>query len=190
MRKIKLILSVLILSVFSTLSFGQTIDGITLGKTETEVVNKLIAKVFKLSEKMSPVIKKYEGRLSNGDNVDIIIVLTPKTKLVWKLVLSKKAYSWSSAKSMFDTYKDKLVKKYGPSTNDYRIFTSPYYDGDGYEMLSLYSDKCIWRSYWESLSIDIKSFEYNEAEIRISYENPEASKINETEKEELDNKTF
>ena len=69
MRKIKLILSVLILSVFSTLSFGQTIDGITLGKTETEVVNKLIAKGFKLSEKMSPVIKKYEGRLSNGDNV-------------------------------------------------------------------------------------------------------------------------
>ena len=47
MRKIKLILSVLILSVFSTLSFGQTIDGITLGKTETEVVNKLIAKGFK-----------------------------------------------------------------------------------------------------------------------------------------------
>jgi len=28
------------------------------------------------------------------------------------------------------------------------------------------------------------------AEIRICYENPEASKINNTEKEELDNKTF
>jgi predicted Zn-dependent protease len=55
-------------------------------------------------------MKKYEGKLSNGDNVDITIVSTPKTKLVWKLIISKKTYSWDGAKSMFESYKDKLIK--------------------------------------------------------------------------------
>jgi hypothetical protein len=187
MKKIKLILGVLLLS---TLSFGQTVDGITLGKPENDVTSKLIAKGFKLVERITPTMKKYEGKLSNGDNVDITIVSTPKTKLVWKLIISKKTYSWDDAKSMFESYKDKLIKKYGAATDDYRIFKTPFFDGDGYEMLSLYSDKCIWRSYWETLLIEIRSFEYGVAEIRICYENPEASKINNTEKEELDNKTF
>jgi hypothetical protein len=190
MKKIKLILGVLLLS---TLSFGQTVDGITLGKPENDVTSKLIAKGFKLVERITPTMKKYEGKLSNGDNVDITIVSTPKTKLVWKLVITAYAYSWSSAKSTFENYKDKLVNKYGNSpSNNYHFFSTPYFEGDGYEMQALYKDKCTWYSSWDSptISIEIKSFKYNVADIRISYENEKASEINKIEKTEIDNKTF
>ena len=191
MKKTKLILVFLLL--LSNLSFGQTIDGITLGKTEKEVISKLISKGFKLINTPTKTQKIYKGKLSNEDDVEITIVSTPKTKLVWKLVITAYAYSWTSAKSTFENYKDKLINKYGNSpSNNYHYFSTPYFEGDGYEMQALYKDKCTWYSSWDSptISIEIKSFKYNVADIRISYENEKASEINNTEKAEIDNKTF
>ena len=190
MKKTKLILVFLLL--LSNLSFGQTIDGITLGKTEKEVISKLTSKGFKLINAVSKTQKKYKGKLSNEDDVEITIVSTPKTKLVWKLVITKYAYSWSSAKSTFNNYKAKLVNKYGDSTLDYHYFSTPYFEGDGYEMQALLNDKCTWSSSWDSpvIRIEINSYKYDVATIRIHYENPEASKIDDIEKAEIDNKTF
>jgi hypothetical protein len=186
----KLLLGALLL--LSTLSFSQTIDGITLGKPFTQVVSILTSKGFKPTEPSSPTIKSYLGRLSNGDDVKIMIVITPKSKLVWKLIISKDVYSWRQAKSTFDTYKEKLVNKYGPTTKDYTFFSEPYYDGDGYELQAIEMDKCTWFSYWETpnITIQIKSFKYNAASIWISYENNEASEVNTKEKAVLDGKTF
>jgi hypothetical protein len=190
MKKIKLILVFVIF--LSNLSFGQTVDGITLGKTEKEVTSKLISKGFKLIDVVSKTTKRYKGKLSNGDDVIINILSTPKTKLVWKLIIKTYAYSWPSAKSTFDNYKAKLVNKYGDSTIDNHYFTTPYFEGDGYEMLALYKDNCTWSSSWYSplIRIEINSFKYDVAEIWISYQNEEASEINNIEKAEIDNKTF
>lgn len=191
MKKTKLILVLLIL--FSNLLFGQTIDGITLGKTEKEVISKLISKGFKLINTPTKTNKRYKGKLSNEDDVEISILSTPKTKLVWKLIIETYAYNWPNAKATFDNYKAKLVNKYGDSlSNNYHYFSTPYFEGDGYEMQALYKDKCTWYSSWDSptISIEIKSYEYGKAEIWISYENEKASEINNTEKAEIDNKTF
>lgn len=190
MKKTKLILVLLIL--FSNLLFGQTIDGITLGKTEKEVISKLISKGFKLINTPTKTNKRYKGKLSNEDDVEICILSTPKTKLVWKLIIETYAYNWPSAKATFDNYKAKLVNKYGDSTINNNYFTTPYNEGDGYEMLALYKGNCTWSSSWYSpfIRIQIRSYEYGKAEIWISYENEKASEINNTEKAEIDNKTF
>jgi hypothetical protein len=126
MKKIKLILVFVLF--LTNLSFGQTVDGITLGKTEKEVISKLTSKGFKLIDIPTKTQKRYKGRLSNGDDVELTIVSTPKTKLVWKLMITTYAYSWSSAKSAFDNYKSKLVNKYGDSTTDHHFFTTPYFE--------------------------------------------------------------
>ena len=190
--KNKKIILIFVALLLNTLTYGQTIDGITLGKTEKEVISKLISKGFKLINTPTKTQKIYKGKLSNGDDVKINILSTPKTKLVWKLIITTYAYSWPSAKSTFDNYKAKLVNKYGDSTTDNHYFTTPYYEGDGYEMLALYKDNCTWSSSWYSplIRIEINSFKYDVAEIWISYQNKEASEINNIEKAEIDNKTF
>jgi hypothetical protein len=61
-------------------------------------------------------------------------------------------------------------------------------------MLALNLDKVVCLYNWNipggSILLEITSVKYGEAEIRISYEDEEVTKINTEEKSQIDNNTF
>lgn len=100
----------------------------------------------------------------------IFVLGTDKTGLTWKIaVFFEKETNWSTLKYKYNQFKDQLTKKYGSCTS-YDSFSSPYTEGDGYEMSAISLDKCNYSSFWMledgSISIEINK----DAEIIISYE--------------------
>lgn len=130
-----------------------------------------------------------KGQFANED-CGIFLLPTPQTKTIWKVavIFDKKYTSWSSIKTDFNEFKDLFVKKYGKLTHDYHFFSSPYYEGDGYEMSALELDKC---RYWASFTmpegyISIKLI--SPGQIALGYEDKvnSALETKESEKRALD----
>jgi len=184
----------LMMCLATTVSFGQTFNGIELGKNLVQTQLELKNKGFVLL-KNSGNVYQYSGKVGS-DNVEVYIVCTPKTKTIWKLQVEiDKSYSWFSAKNSFDKYYGILSEKYGQSKDDYKFFSSPYYDGDGYELQALYVDKCFWTSAWNdtnqnTISLELVSYERGISLTLISYENKIGVELKITEQNEIDNKTF
>lgn len=177
-KNMKKLLVALLLSTTSTL-FSQSFNGVDVGMSLKKTDSTLKTKGYSLdygSDKIqTDNIKTYKGKL-NGDDINIIIVLTKTTNLVWKLVVEvKKSYDWYSSKNNYMTYKEILTEKYGQPTDDYHFFSSPYYEGDGYEMSAIYRDKCNYFCGWDkgdyNISIRIHSNKIGSSLIRVIYEN-------------------
>lgn len=99
-----------------------------------------------------------------------------------------------SAKSSYNRYKEILSNKYILS-NEYMFFSSPYSEGDGYELSALYKDKCRFKSFFKdsldnNISLELISFKYEVVNTVIQYENKIAADLNKKEKVEIANKTF
>ena len=41
-----------------------------------------------------------------------------------------------------------FTKKYGEPKDHFEFFSSPYYEGDGYELQALRKEKCNYISFW------------------------------------------
>jgi len=113
-----------------------------------------------------PQIKYFTGRFLN-EKCEILVVLTPKTQIVWKIVVRMpEQYSWFSLKDEYTTIKNDLIKKYGEPEKEYSFFSSPYYEGDGYELSASKNDKCTYDAFWNNGVFIGISF----AQVKICYE--------------------
>jgi hypothetical protein len=174
---------------------AQTFNGIEVGQSFAKTKEQLQAKGYVEVSSSDPVIKEYRGTV-NGLSCKIIVVLTPTSKLVWKLVFqSFPVESWSSAESEYEKYKSIIAAKYGEPKNHFEFFSSPYKKGDGYELQALSRDKCTYRSYFKdssdnNVAVELKSLNYGEAAIWISYENKEGVAKYKSEKSAIDKETF
>lgn len=178
----------------SITSFGQIFNGIEVGKPLDETKNTIKNKGFIFLKNLSDDIAQYSGMI-NGESVVISIVSTPKTKIVWKLnVKISTRYDWNSIKNEFYKYSKTLTDKYDEPKNKYEFFSSPYKEGDDFEMLAIKSNKCNYYYVWVfekySIGLQIVSTKYGEAYINISYENDYATTINDVEKGEINKRTF
>mgnify|MGYP003654111450 CR=1 FL=1 len=128
-----------------------------------------------------------EGKMGSTD-IELNLVASPTTKTVWKfIVYLPKNDSWYSIKNEFNDYRKTLIAKYGEPSKDYNFFSSPYKEGDGYEMNALVLGKCTYFSFWnDNMVLSISKFK----QISISYENPVNSKIDDDEKERIKQKSF
>lgn len=190
MRKIILLVAI---ALISNLTFGQTVNGIELGKPLSETIAKVKAKgfVFQSSEAS---YTSYNGKIGN-EKVNLTIYFTPKTKTVWKmlLVMLTPHKSWGSTLSDYNRYKKILVEKYGEPSDDYHFFSSPYYEGDGYEMQALYNEKCTYSAYFNLPNGNFASVSIGKGYsglIAIDYENGVAGDLRDQEKSDIDNKVF
>jgi hypothetical protein len=182
-----------LLFLWSTISFSQTIEGITLGKSKKEAESVLQKKGFKLDEVIEKVIRVYKGNLMYNDVYEngtlkpakIIIVHTPKTELVWKLVEYKMAYTWRTAKDLYYEERGKLIGKYG-IPDDEESFIAENYEVYGKEMQAFYDEKTDYYCKWtgNNVEISIVSLKLDELIIKIEYLNPETARIFEKENEE------
>ncbi len=149
----------------------------------TNFVNKLKNSGFsliKLNGNSATMTGKFTGK-----DCEIFVTASTKTNTVYKVsVYLPKETSWYSAKSTYQSYKEQYQQKYGVPTNSYEFFSTPYYEGDGYELQAVRLEKCTYFTYWElelgNIAVEISEFE----QIKLSYEDKLNINIARKEKEE------
>ena len=177
-------------------SIAQKFNGVECGKPLNETVAAFLAKGF-VKEQSDPK-KPYSVNLVgdiNGVKHDVYVLASKKTKIVWKFaVLLPASSSWSMSKSEFLKYKEIFIKKYGEPASCINLFSSPYEEGDGSEMLALKNDKCTYSCYFVdevgSYAIILRSYKYGEAQVVLHYENTIASKLDDEETSEIEQNTY
>lgn len=176
---------------------AQKFNGVECGKPLNETVAAFLSKGF-VKEQFDPKDPSYVKIVGyvNGVKHEVFFLATPQTKIVWKFcVWLPITSSWSSSKSEFLKYKEIFTKKYGEPTSDYNLFSSPYEEGDGSEMLALKNDKCKYSCFFEDevgneLVIELVSITYGEAQVVLHYVNKIASLINNKEKSQIEQNTY
>lgn len=124
-----------------------------------------------------------EGTFTNKD-AKLLILATVKSKTVWKVAAQiDEDASWSQLKSDYYEYVKLYKTKYGEPFDHFEFFSSPYYEGDGYELQALRNDKCTYSSFFATekgiLSVSIIS----SGRLSLVYEDKINTSLMNTEKE-------
>lgn len=72
-----------------------------------------------------------------GRKVNLSILITSMTKLVYLLLIDIKEDDWQNSKELYNSIRDQLSEKYGAPSEVIEEFEEPYEDGDGYEFDAL-----------------------------------------------------
>lgn len=190
-KTMKKAIIIALLLCISTLSFSQQFDGINISGDFTSALNKFKAKGY--------VVVKGEGNryiLSGSINslpVEILILGTPKTRQFAKVtVWLPKKTNWESLKSNYQDWLELLTTKYGKPSSSYNFFKTPYYEGDGYELTAVSSEKCVYAAYWidilQNMTLAISISEYQQVEI--VYENDSIMELYKKEKDIINGNSF
>jgi len=161
-------------------------NGVKVDSTLDYCVKQYVAKGFTISKKFDDKsVITLKGTLGN-DAIEVFVIATPSTHKVWKVsVYFPKEETWSSLKDKFSSIKGLLTNKYGEPDKDYHFFSSPYEEGDGYEMTAVAVDKCNYFTYWKknlvNATIITKISEYKQ--VSVSYQNQANSELNDAEKD-------
>lgn len=184
----KYIMILLFISL-ATISFGQEFMGIKVDGNINDVVEKFKQKGLKVITNINSIGVTMKGLVANKET-ELIIQNCPTSKIVWKFaVYLPEKTTWYSLKSEYQEYLDLLIKKYGEPKDKFDSFSSPYEEGDGYEMSAVSLEKCNYAAYWtkkDGLSIEISKWK----QVKINYENPVNSALDTKEKDEIKNKIF
>jgi hypothetical protein len=117
-------------------------------------INKLKTKGFKV-KKYDAIVTTMTGVFLGNVTNEVLIVHTPKSKKVWKVVVFlQEQIGWSSLKSEYQSLLSKLNNKYGEPSNSYFSFLSPYEEGDGYEMNAVEFEKTNIVAWWNLMYQD------------------------------------
>lgn len=151
------------------LFYGIKIDG-TYENFDRELKNK----GFHFLEKVeNSNVYIYKG-VFLSQSVELFVVVTPTTKLVWKVSVYFPEYSrsasWIEIKGDFISLKEQLTTKYGTPTDDFKFFSSPYNEGDGYEMTAVKIGKCSYFTAWSN-NVKAVTLQIGEHSLKLSYEN-------------------
>lgn len=95
------------------------------------------------------------GDFANS-NCTILISATKKTKQVYSVVVYDESDLWKSLKSDYLNFKKLLTQKYQVTPRSSETFSSPYYEGDGYELQASKLNKCLYYSIYEVPNGEIK----------------------------------
>ena len=188
MKKILLVLTLILGTLVSN---SQEFIGIKVDGKKDVVINAFKSKGFFTKgnvDESKNVITLYGS--AAGKSVELVIFWTPISKIVWKYsVYLPEQSSWTYLKSDYENYLKVLSEKYGEPEKKYNFFSSPYNEGDGYEMTGVYAGKSNYASFWkqeQGISLQITKWK----QVRISYENYINSQLDDRETNQLNAKAF
>ncbi len=180
----KNIVMVLSFALVTIVSFGQEFIGIKVDGKLNDVVEKFKQKGLKVTSTSNPQVVGMKGVVANRE-IELNIVCTPKTKVVWKFaVYLPEQTSWTTLKGDYEEFLEILIKKYGEPESKYNFFSSPYKEGDGYEMTGVAAEKCTYSAFWPDdvgLFIQISKWK----QVKINYENRTNSALSKKEEDEI-----
>lgn len=128
-------------------------------------------------------LHRFFGKFAN-EIVILNVLASPKTHTVFKVIVyfpEKK--DWNELKRDYFTKKEMYKSKY-PLDRDYEFFSSPYEEGDGYEMRAVARDKCRYISFYLAMGGHIMVEIDKESKIKVVYEDRENIKIAQKELEQ------
>lgn len=127
---------------------------------------------------------KFIGKFVN-ETVELTVLASPITNIVCKVIVNfTQKSNWEDLKK--DYFKKKyLYKLKYVLESEYEFFTSPYEDGDGYEMRAVHRDKCNYLSIFLVQGGGITLSISNSAQVKVTYENSENLKKAQLELEEI-----
>lgn len=158
-----------------------TFKGIPIDGNASDFIRKMEAIGFSLKNS-SENIFFMEGKFVN-EKCEINVISTPVNKIVWKImVYTAPVTNWYTLKERYLKFKEQYSRKYGPPTDVYEFFISPYEEGDGYEMTALHSDNCVYKSFWSLENGTLALVMSEEEKIYFAYEDKiNANKFSEEE---------
>lgn len=188
MKNLIAIVFALIISV-SSIAQSATPEfmGIDVDGSRSEVTSKFKSKGFTVArERADENSIKFTGKV-NGMQMEVFAAFTPVSNKCWGfMIYLPEQTSWYEIKKQYNDYLDLLTDKYGTPNSKYDFFSSPYYEGDGYEMSALTLGKCSYAAFWDKYSIQISKFK----QVKIQYENPVNSALADKEEEKVKKKVF
>lgn len=126
---------------------------------------------------------KYYGKFAN-EIVTLDVLVSPKTHTVCKVIVYfPQREDWSELKKDYFKKKEMFKSKY-PLDRDFEFFSSPYEDGDGYEMRAVAINKCRYISFYLAMGGHITVEIDKEAKLKVVYEDRENIKIAQKELEQ------
>ena len=181
-------LLVLAMVLLSSISYGQEFMGIKVDGKKDAAIVAFKSKGFILKDDSDGSVVM-NGRIGS-DVVELFITYSPITKTVWGYrVFLPKQSTWSYIKSDYEKYLGILTEKYGSPEKSYNFFSSPYDEGDGYEMTAVAVDKCTYAAFWtKEQGVRIKISKYKQ--VQISYENAKNSELDDAETKSINTKVF
>lgn len=127
----------------------MSFKGVPINGKLNSFVSKLEAQGFSVEYKQDDAAV-LSGEFAGKSDCTIMVISTKVSNIVWKVVVQfPEKTSWYSLKGEYNSFKESYTKKYGEPTS-YEFFSSPYYEGDGYELQALKSEKCMWASYFST----------------------------------------
>lgn len=170
--------------------FGQQFDGVNISGDLPTAISKYKAKGYTF-EKFIDNGAILKGKIAQTP-IELFIFVTPKTKKVYKVVgYLDEDISWVSLKGTYNRFHEIITNKYGTPDGNYEDFTTPYYEGDGYELSAVGLEKVNYSAYWLNklglnIGIEISKFK----QVKISYENYEMMKIKRIEQSQIESNSF
>lgn len=185
----KFILTIVLAISVSFIS-AQSFNGVPLEGDLTTCITRFKAKGF--------VVNKYidngailKGKVANYQ-IELYVFTTPKSKKVYKAVaFVEKDLSWASLKYNYEKFVALFTEKYGTPTNKLERFIDPYYEGDGYEMTAVSTEKCEYYTLWlntqlMNLGVEISKYE----QVKLTYENVAMMEIMRKERAAIESNSF
>lgn len=136
-------------------------------------INTFVGKLKSLGFELKTTNGNYasvEGEFG-GENREIAIYATKASKTTHQIiVVLEKSDSWSTLKHTYKEYKSLLATKYD-KVDSYEYFSSPYYEGDGYEVSALRLGKCTYMTKYNAANgeISIALIHVDEGVVILSY---------------------
>ena len=113
-----------------------------------------------------------------GKSCNLIILESEYTKKIYAIAINFYPVSnWDSLKNDFDEIVDMYNEKYGEPVKKIMSFSSPYNEGDGYEMLAIRKDKCCYFVNWETDNGEIFISISKDCYISIFYTDKKNAKL-------------
>ena len=178
-NKMKKIISLAIALTISFSLFAQeehlTFKNIPITGSLSSFISKMKASDFDLVEQIENSGAIMIGSFAGFSDCTILIGCSPKTKTVWKVVVElPDQTSWTSVKSRYSDFKEKFKKKYGAPEKSYEFFTTPYYEGDGYELQAIKLEKGYYYTFWETdlglISVSVDASSSSKGRVEFNYE--------------------
>lgn len=176
--------------MFSVYVNAQSFDGVPVSGDLPTAVAKYKAKGYTVSKYIeNGVILK--GKVA-GNSIELFVFTTPKSKKVCKMVAYlDEDISWRSLKYNYNKFYDIFLEKYGEPDSKYDFFSSPYEEGDGYELQAVSLEKATFAAYWlrrDNLTVAVEISKYKQ--IKLVYENNLVMNIRDKEQSEIESKSF
>lgn len=180
----------LVFIIFSSLSNAQSFDGVRIDGTLSSKIQQYRAKGYVLN-KILPNGAIMKGKIAEKV-VELFILTTPKTKLVYKMIVYLPVHTnWPDIKSEYTKFVDLFTEKHGEPDSEFDFFRDPYYEGDGYEMSAIVLDKLVCSAFWinrNNLTFSVSISKYKQVEI--TYENDKNMEIAKQEAAEINLNSF